>query len=140
VRQALANLLSNAVKFTNSGGEILITCSLSRPVGANVTMDRNSMYVAIRVADTGIGIDQEKLDKLFQPFTQLEADNGNPYTRQKSGAGLGLSISRHLARMMGGDITVESRPQHGSTFTLWLPHQTEAAREAAIASYPSHRV
>jgi len=140
VRQALANLLSNAVKFTNSGGEILITCSLSKPVGANVTMDRNSMYVAIRVADTGIGIDQEKLDKLFQPFTQLEADNGNPYTRQKSGAGLGLSISRHLARMMGGDITVESRPQHGSTFTLWLPHQTEAAREASIASYPSHRV
>ncbi len=140
VRQALANLLSNAVKFTNSGGEIVITCSLSKPVGANVTMDRNSMYVAIRVADTGIGIDQEKLDKLFQPFTQLEADNGNPYTRQKSGAGLGLSISRHLARMMGGDITVESRPQHGSTFTLWLPHQTEGAREAAIASYPSHRV
>ncbi len=140
VRQALANLLSNAVKFTNSGGEILITCSLSKPVAANAIMDRDSMYVAIRVADTGIGIDQEKLDKLFQPFTQLEADSGNPYTRQKSGAGLGLSISRHLARMMGGDITVESRPQHGSTFTLWLPHQTDEVLESGIASYPSHGV
>jgi signal transduction histidine kinase len=139
VRQALANLLSNAVKFTNSGGEILISCSLSRPVAGNATMDRNSVYVAIRVADTGIGIDQAKLARLFQPFTQLEADSGNPYTRQKSGAGLGLSISRHIARMMGGDITVESQPQHGSTFTLWLPHQADAALEAGITSH-SHGV
>lgn len=140
VRQALANLLSNAVKFTNSGGEILISCSLSRPLAGNATMDRNAMYVAIRVADTGIGIEQEKLDKLFQPFTQLEADSGNPYTRQKSGAGLGLSISRHIARMMGGDITVESQPRQGSTFTLWLPHQPDAVLEPAVASYPSHGV
>ncbi len=121
VRQALANLLSNAVKFTDAGGEILVTSVVKRPDGSNSNLNRDLSYVAIRVSDTGIGIDADKLGKLFQPFTQLEADNGNPYTRQKSGAGLGLSISRHLARMMGGDITVESRAQHGSVFTLWLP-------------------
>jgi signal transduction histidine kinase len=138
VRQALANLLSNAVKFTDTDGEILITCSLSKPAAGNTTLDRDSMYVAVRVTDTGIGIDQEKLDKLFQPFTQLESD-GNPYTRQKSGAGLGLSISRRLARMMGGDITVESRPQQGSAFTLWVPRQADAV-ESDVASHPSHAV
>jgi len=138
VRQALANLLSNAVKFTDTDGEILITCSLSKPAAGNTTLDRDSMYVAVRVTDTGIGIDQEKLDKLFQPFTQLESD-GNPYTRQKSGAGLGLSISRRLARMMGGDITVESRPQQGSAFTLWLPRQADAV-ESDVASHASHAV
>jgi signal transduction histidine kinase len=120
VRQALANLLSNAVKFTNRGGEVRVTCSLSRAVPGS-ELNPDSTYVAIRVSDTGIGIDSAKIGRLFQPFTQLEADNGNPYTRQKSGAGLGLSISRHLARMMGGDITVESSPRHGSAFTLWLP-------------------
>jgi signal transduction histidine kinase len=122
VRQALANLLSNAVKFTEPGGEILIKTTLSGPTSASDVLERELMYVAIRVCDTGIGIDVDQIDRLFQPFTQLEAENGNPYTRQTSGAGLGLSISRHLARMMGGDITVESVPQHGSTFTLWLPH------------------
>jgi signal transduction histidine kinase len=126
VRQALANLLSNAVKFTNRGGEVRVACSLSKPP-AGAELNHNSAYVAIRVSDTGIGIDNEKIGRLFQPFTQLEAENGNPYTRQKSGAGLGLSISRHLARMMGGDITVESSPRHGSAFTLWLPQQSSDA-------------
>lgn len=124
VRQALANLLSNAVKFTNADGKISIAHALATPLAGSTILDRNSTYVIITISDTGIGIDRDKLDRLFLPFTQLEADNGNPYTRQKSGAGLGLSISRHLARMMGGDITVESRPEHGSTFTLWLPHHT----------------
>jgi signal transduction histidine kinase len=128
VRQALANLLSNAVKFTNRGGEVRVASSLSKPI-AEAELDHDFMYVAIRVSDTGIGIDKEKIDRLFQPFTQLEAENGNPYTRQKSGAGLGLSISRHLARMMGGDITVESSPRHGSAFTLWLPQRSSDAIE-----------
>ena len=97
--------------------------SLSSAFAASEVLDPDRMYVAITVADTGIGIDAEQIGLLFQPFTQLEADGGNPYTRQTSGAGLGLSISRHLARMMGGDITVESVPQQGSTFTLWLPHE-----------------
>ena len=124
VRQALANLLSNAVKFTNADGEIQIASALTKPGLGHAHLNHESVYVAIRVSDTGIGIDEDKLGRLFQPFTQLEADDGNPYTRQKSGAGLGLSISRHLARMMGGDITVESRLQHGSVFTLWVPHRS----------------
>lgn len=124
VRQALANLLSNAVKFSNPDDDIVITVSLSKPTVESETLDRNSMYVAVNVSDTGIGIDDEKIARLFQPFTQLEAEGGNPYTRQTTGAGLGLSISRHLARMMGGDITVASVPQRGSRFTLWLPSQS----------------
>jgi signal transduction histidine kinase len=97
------------------------------------------MYVAIRVSDTGIGIAEQKIAQLFQPFTQLEAEGGNPYTRQRSGAGLGLSISRHLAHMMGGDITVESRPQRGSTFTLWLPSVNTPIRtsEATVSGSDS---
>jgi signal transduction histidine kinase len=139
VRQVLANLLSNAVKFTNNGGQILITCRLSREVPSGSDLNSDLSYIAIRVADTGIGIDQEKIGRLFQPFTQLEAEDGNPYTRQASGAGLGLSISRHLARMMEGDITVESRVQHGSVFTLWLPH-LDVPIAAATRSAPSRAV
>lgn len=126
VHQALANLLSNAVKFTNAGGEITVTSLLSNAPQNDSILALDLSYVAIRVSDTGIGIDKDKIGKLFQPFTQLEADDGNPYTRQKSGAGLGLSISRHLARMMGGDITVESRLKRGSVFTLWLPQHSTA--------------
>ncbi len=141
VRQALANLLSNAVKFTNTGGEVLVTCSLARAF-ANDHLDSASTYVAIRVSDTGIGIDQEKIGRLFQPFTQLEADDGNPYTRQTNGAGLGLSISRRLARMMSGDITVESVPLRGSVFTLWLPYQsdTAVANSATPAAKPQSHI
>jgi signal transduction histidine kinase len=136
VQQALANLLSNAVKFTNPGGEISVACSLSAPP-EDSRLDSSTSYVAIRVSDTGIGIDNEKIPQLFQPFTQLEADNDNPYTRQRSGAGLGLSISRRLARMMGGDITVESLVGDGSVFTLWLPHPGSSpapGRDSALAT------
>ena len=132
VRQALANLLSNAVKFTNPNGEIVLTCSLSKAIAGSY-LDSGSIYVTICVSDTGIGIENEKLGRLFQPFTQLEAD-GNPYTRQTRGAGLGLSISRHLARMMDGDITVESNPCRGSAFTLWLPSRNETANRKSAAT------
>ena len=135
VRQALANLLSNAVKFTNPNGAVSLTCSLSKPIAGSY-LDGESMYVAICVSDTGIGIEREKLGRLFQPFTQLEAD-GNPYTRQTTGAGLGLSISRHLARMMGGDITVESNLRRGSAFTLWLPASGDGIGRRSVAAAPS---
>lgn len=135
VQQSLANLLSNAVKFTKSGGEIRVGTSLASAFSISEFLDPSRMYVAISVADTGIGIDEDKIGRLFQPFTQLEAEGGNPYTRRTSGAGLGLSISRHLARMMGGDITVESIPQSGSTFTLWLPHQIVASDRSATDSF-----
>jgi signal transduction histidine kinase len=121
VRQILANLLSNALKFTPRGGEIALRCGQACAPAESDTLAPGERYVVIAVSDTGIGIEPHDLPRLFQPFTQLEARDGNPYTRPRGGAGLGLSISRELAHLMGGDITVESVVDHGSTFTVWLP-------------------
>jgi hypothetical protein len=73
------------------------------------------------VEDTGAGIEQRHLERIFEPFTQAQSG----YTREKTGAGLGLSISRRLARLMGGDVTVESTVGVGSVFTLWLPRAAD---------------
>lgn len=70
-----------------------------------------------RVPDTGVGIPSDHLERIFEPFVQLQTD----YTRTTGGTGLGLAISRHLARGMGGDLTVESTAGSGSTFTVTLP-------------------
>ena len=102
--QVLVNLLSNAVKFTPSGGQISLTC---------VTDEEN---VHLRVADTGVGIPREEIDRVFEPFVQL--DSG--LTRKAEGAGLGLAISRRLARLMGGDLTLQSEVGKGSTFIFTL--------------------
>ncbi len=107
-RQILVNLLSNAVKFTDSG-MIELRCEAE---------DRR---VAVHVHDTGIGIPEEKLQAVFEPFVQVRAD----LTRTAEGTGLGLAISRDLARGMSGDLTVESVPGEGSTFTLHLPRAGE---------------
>jgi len=104
VEQVLLNLLSNAVKFTEEG-RVRIEAALQG--------DR----VLIRVIDTGIGIRQEDLGKLFRPFTQLETG----LSRQYEGTGLGLSISKKLVEMMGGTIHVESKFGKGSTFSVVLP-------------------
>lgn len=108
-RQILVNLLANAAKFTDSGG--LVTVSW--------TTDRHT--VRIDVKDTGIGIPRSRLAAIFNPFTQVESD----LTRTRLGTGLGLSISRQLARVMNGDILVDSAPGRGSTFTLVLPGRSE---------------
>ncbi|HEX8322102.1 sensor histidine kinase [Longimicrobium sp.] len=105
LQQVLLNLLTNAVKFTETGGELHVTCA------------EREAQVAIAVADTGVGIAAEKLASIFEPFVQV--DQG--LTRQHEGVGLGLAISRELARGMGGDLTAESTPGVGSTFTLTLP-------------------
>jgi signal transduction histidine kinase len=105
LRQILLNLLSNATKFTEPGGRITVSCS-TKPTS-----------VSIAVKDTGAGIPADKLDRIFEPFVQL--DSGR--TRTHEGTGLGLSISRDLARLMGGDLNVESTFGTGSTFTLTLP-------------------
>ena len=104
-QQILLNLLGNALKFTDSGGRIEVSAS------------EQDSVVFIHVQDTGCGIPHDKQELIFNRFVQL--DSGS--TRQKSGAGLGLSISRDFARGMGGDLRVESAPGHGSTFTLVLP-------------------
>jgi len=105
LRQILINLLSNAVKFTPPGGRIKISCAA----------DENT--VSISVEDNGPGIPADKIEAVFEPFVQL--DRG--LTRTTEGTGLGLPISRGLARGMGADITLKTEVGKGSTFTLMLP-------------------
>jgi signal transduction histidine kinase len=115
VRQVLLNLLSNAVKFTDAG-QVTIRCGTGRPVGTS-RLEGPGPWVCIRVDDTGPGIAPEETEAVFEPFVQAES----PHTRTAGGTGLGLSISRRLARMMGGDLTLETELGRGSCFTLWLP-------------------
>ncbi len=106
VVQILLNVLSNAAKFTPAGGQIIVTTDVPSPgVGA----------VAIR--DTGIGMTAAQLERVFEPFVQFDS----PLARENKGVGLGMPISRELARGMGGDLLVASEPGAGSTFTLLLP-------------------
>ena len=107
LRQILLNLLSNAVKFTERGGHVTLDAEADRDAGRE----------RLRVADTGIGIPHDKQDLIFDPFVQVNAS----LTRLQEGVGLGLAISRDLARGMGGELTVESTPGQGSTFTLSMP-------------------
>jgi signal transduction histidine kinase/CheY-like chemotaxis protein len=116
LKQILINLLSNAVKFTEEG---TVTVMARRRDGAMV----------LAITDTGIGIPADKLELIFEEFRQVDSST----TRRYSGTGLGLSISRRLARVMGGDITVQSSIGVGSTFTLTLPLQDEATLPATPA-------
>lgn len=109
VRQILSNLVSNAVKYTRHGR---VTVDASH--GADEGAPRPGAWVAICVMDTGPGIPPEKRETIFQEFTRL--DPNAPH-----GAGVGLAISRRIACLLGGDVTVESEVGRGSTFTLWLP-------------------
>ena len=133
VRQVALNLLSNAVKFTPRGGSVTVTSDLVVAAPPAATQLRGEgPWSLVRVADTGIGIVPEEQGRIFEPFHQV--DGG--HTRAAGGTGLGLAISRRLARLMGGDLSVESVPGTGSTFTLWLPaarHDTERAAETAGA-------
>ena len=109
LRQILINLIGNAIKFTEGGGVRLMMCLVSDE-GAEPMMHFD-------VIDTGIGMDPNQAAKVFNPFTQAD----ETMTRKFGGTGLGLSISKRLAQMLGGDITVDSQPGHGSTFTVSIP-------------------
>ena len=131
VRQILVNLLGNAVKFTEPGGQVTIECGhASERPGSPDALPGPWTYV--RVTDTGIGIPVAEQREIFEPFRQLEGG----LTRTRGGTGLGLTISRRFARLMGGDLTVDSVPGSGSTFTLWLPAGDEANHEPALLAMP----
>ena len=108
LRQALLNLMSNANKFTERG---TIT------IDARHRQENGRDWITLSVADTGIGMTPEQMGKLFQEFSQASSTTASKY----GGTGLGLAISRRFCQMMGGDITVESEPGRGSTFTIRLP-------------------
>ena len=106
LQQILLNLFSNAIKFTDAGGRVTSRC-----------MRLDDSRIAIEVTDTGRGIPADQLERVFEPFVQIDTK----LTRAGEGTGLGLSISRELARGMGGELTVRSALGAGSTFTLTLP-------------------
>jgi len=117
VRQIIVNILANAVRFTDPGGRIDIACAPARQPPAHAIVAPATAWVSIGIRDTGVGIAPERTESIFEPFVQGEAG----YTRTHGGTGLGLTISRRLARLMGGDIVMRSTPGVGSEFVLWLP-------------------
>jgi len=118
--QVLYNLLSNAVKFTNEGGDVSLSACLQ------------DGRLVVSVRDSGIGIRQEDLDRLFVEFQQLESGS----TRRFEGTGLGLALTKKLVEVQGGSISVQSERGAGSTFTVLLP--LAASAPAAVPEVPAH--
>lgn len=151
LRQILINLIGNAVKYTPTG-----TVSVrARLLGATLQSDvrrssvppvdvgservllarapRHGTWIALQIVDTGVGIERADLERIFDEFEQVNA--GPRGDSMQRGTGLGLAISRRLARLLGGEISVESDRGRGSTFTVWLPvNAVDLVREPAIAS------
>ena len=131
VQQILQNLISNAIKFTPEGGRVVIKA------------DADPRFVIVTVTDSGIGIAPDEQELVFQKFRR----SGNPLTREHPGTGLGLSISRELAKLLGGEITLQSELGQGSTFTvrlpIWLSHEPNLevdVAEGGIDLTKAHRV
>jgi CheY-like chemotaxis protein len=125
-RQALLNLASNANKFTEKG--TVTIAARHEPIDGRE-------WITVAVTDTGIGMNTEQMGRLFQEFSQADSST----TRKYGGTGLGLAISRHFCRMMGGDITVDSNPGEGSTFTIRLPRIVETEQMRMMAEPESGR-
>lgn len=117
LRQILINLLSNAVKFSEPGGQVEIVCGTTEEPDPDLTPVDEDRWTTVTVRDSGAGIPADKLDMIWDAFVQGDDSR----TRTHGGSGLGLTISRRLARLMGGEITVESEPGQGAAFTVWLP-------------------
>jgi len=129
-KQMIYNLLSNAVKFTPDGGKVTIRARRSPVPPSQIEMtSEESDFLEITVTDTGIGISKEDQERLFQPFTQVDSS----LSRKYEGTGLGLVMTKKLAELHGGMVSVESMPDKGSTFTIWLPYRTETGKAARPA-------
>lgn len=144
LRQILINLLGNAVKFTSSGGISVRGKLVGVEDHANIAMSAlaattmiarsprpSGTWIALQVADSGIGIPEKDCERIFDEFEQVNA--GPRGDSMRRGTGLGLSISRRLARLIGGDITVESELGRGSVFTVWLPVHPADLRDDRVA-------
>jgi signal transduction histidine kinase len=125
LEQIIVNLLTNSVKFTRPDGTITLVCGID---------GEHDEFATIQVRDTGIGIPADKLDSIFEPFTQLDMHHD-----KREGVGLGLAISRKLARLMGGDLYATSTIGQGTTMTLRLPLALNGASRTASGT-PSERV
>ena len=119
MKQCLFNLVSNAAKFTEDGAVTIEAARLNQD---------GVPWIELRVSDEGIGMSDDQVQRLFQPFTQADAST----TRKYGGTGLGLSITRHVCRMMGGDIEVHSTLGQGSTFTIRLPAEVAPLRPGEV--------
>ncbi|AKU93043.1 ATP-binding protein [Vulgatibacter incomptus] len=119
ITQCLVNLLANAVKFTPAGGSITVRVAPAprTPARAQGRFDGPESYFCLTVADSGIGIPQEQLARIFDSFYQVDGSS----TREYGGAGLGLAIVRNYVEAQGGEIVVDSKPGEGSTFSMILP-------------------
>lgn len=127
LRQILVNLLGNAIKYTDSGSIVVRTRVLQRsaavdeglPALVREASSETQSWLAIQVIDSGRGIPLADQERVFEEFEQVDA--GPRADSPNRGTGLGLAISRRLARLLGGDLMLQSEPGKGSTFTLWLP-------------------
>lgn len=122
LRQCLINLVGNAIKFTEQGYV---------KIGVRQIVKENKPFVEFEIADTGIGIPAEKLNAVFNAFTQADGST----TRKYGGTGLGLAITKQLIGLMGGDISVESEPSKGSTFRLVVPVDTAGWQQSERTSF-----
>jgi len=131
LKQILYNLLSNAVKFTPEGGEVRVTARRSsrQPLPDSPFED----YLELVVADTGIGITPADQARLFQPFTQIDST----LARRFEGTGLGLVMVKRLAELHGGGVSLDSTPNRGSSFTVWLPWRPAENPPADLDPKPS---
>ncbi|MED5490726.1 PAS domain S-box protein [Halopseudomonas pachastrellae] len=123
VRQVLTNLLGNAIKFTEQGQVALC-------------IDQYQKQVRLRISDSGIGIEADRLQQIFEPFAQADAS----MSRRFGGTGLGTTIARQLVELMGGHISVESTPGQGSTFQVLLPLTAASADAKALSALTSNRI
>lgn len=127
LRQILVNLLGNAIKYTDAGSIVVKTRTMARQVALEqglpqlvaAAQEAVDSWLAVQVIDSGRGIAAADQERVFEEFEQVDA--GPRADSPHRGTGLGLAISRRLARLLGGDLLVESEPGKGSTFTLWLP-------------------